>query len=157
MSSTRFAPLSAWLRKPRDLEGPEGHFFCSCAKLIITPYIFLSKYILPYRSFLTCRSWILEFGFIFKIAFIRLCFHQHYNIIIETFISTDVCLVPVAFSVHGRKCEFRWAREGHVKQKTNYARERRNLHKKKANSSKILVLDKEVLFLKLTQHQMTLF
>ena len=36
-------------------------------------------------------------GFIFKI---------------ETFISTHVCLVPVAFSVHGRK------------QKTNYTRER---------------------------------
>ena len=98
--------MSVWLRKPINLEGPERHFFCCCAKLIITLYKFRSKYILPYRSFLTCRSWILEYGFIFKIAFIRLCFHQHYNINIETFISTHVCLVPVAFSVNGRKCEF---------------------------------------------------
>ena len=156
MSSTGFAPLSVWLRKPRNLEGPEGHFFCSCAKLIIRPYVFLSKYILPYRSFLTYRSWILEYGFIFKIAFIRLWFHQHYNISIETFISTHVCLVPVAFSVHGRKCEFRWTKEVHAKQKTNYAIEKES-SQKRANSSKILVLDKEVLFLKLTQHQMTLF
>ena len=69
MSSTGFTPLSVWLRKPINLEGPERHFFCCCAKLTITLYNFLSKYILPYRSFLTCRSWILEYGFIFKIAF----------------------------------------------------------------------------------------
>ena len=95
-------PLSVWLRKPINLEDPEQHFLCPCAKLIITPYIFLSQYILAYRSFLTWRSWILEYGFIFEIPFIQLCFHQHYNINIETFISTHVCLVPVTFSVHSR-------------------------------------------------------
>ena len=42
----------------------------------------------------------------------------------ETYISTHVCLVPVAFSVHGRKCDFRITREVHAKQKTNYTRER---------------------------------
>ena len=73
-------------------------------------------------------------GFIFKI---------------ETFISTHVCLVPVAFSVHERKCDFRITREVHAKQ-DKLRQGESNLQKKRANSSKILVLDKEVLSLKLT-------
>ena len=130
MSSTGFAPLSVWLRKPRNLKGPEGQFLLLCEinnnTIHLSFEIYFALQELPYVQVLD-----FEYGFIFKIAFIRLCFHQHYNIIIETLISTHVCLVPVAFSVHGHKCEFRWTREVHAKLKTDYARERRNLYKKR--------------------------
>ena len=105
MSSTGFAPLSVWLRKPRNLKGPEGQFLLLCEinnnTIHLSFEIYFALQELPYVQVLD-----FEYGFIFKIAFIRLCFHQHYDINIETFISTHVCLVPVAFSVNGRKCEF---------------------------------------------------
>ena len=125
MSSTGFAPLSLWLRKSRKSRRRRNSFLLLLCKINNNTITSSFRNIFRFAGALLCADpefW--NMAFISKIPFIRLCFHQHYNINVENFISTHVCLVSVAFSVRGSKFAFRWTREVHTKQKTNYARER---------------------------------
>ena len=81
MSSTGFAPLSVWLRTPRNLEDPEGHFFCEINNntIHLSFEIYFDLQGLPYVRVLEFRIWFYFQDSFYTVMFSPALQHNHRN------------------------------------------------------------------------------